>query len=656
MLRVIKHPFRNLTSPIGLTKTDECQSARRLTNHRLTSIYVNSEPCPWFEESEEESSISMACQTEEPRKRSVKIQVAAKNKEKGLQVNLQPRVRSIGVQFNGRDDLPTPQVPPAAVPVLDLSSGGESIEEVGSEAASLYEPSSGCASSDDSHIHNNNNEKPYNPLDEEKFIVSRSKLLELFSSCKRCHRHATATVHQVIGTMARISAECEFCGFTWQWSSQPSLGNIPVGNLGLSASILFSGALAAKVLRVLQFMGVATITSRTFYSHQASVLFPVIARVWNRHQETYARQAVERGEPLIVGGDGRADSPGHCAKFGSYSTIDLEKGIVIDIQLVQSNEVKNSNGMEKRGLERAVDWVKNNDLEIGTIVTDRHLQIQKWIRENLPETTHYYDVWHVAKGLKKKVLAAAKQSECGQLSKWSRSLTNHLYWVAASTPNGDGDLMWAKWESVENHVHNKHEGHNELFPSCAHGMLYGDERKKKWIKPGSKASEKISDIILSNQMKRDIPKLSPLYQTSQIEAFHSTVNHFAPKMVAFSYYGMYCRLIVAALHFNENTSRVQAATKEGNMQFKISFPKFKHGEYSVRKRTVDSTYGYVTSLMTETFASMEASVDATSPHQPPVSCLPEIQPPPLCSNFVHPEKSEAVQHFRSRFRRKETPV
>lgn len=51
------------------------------------------------------------------------------------------------------------------------------------------------------------------------------------------------------------------------------------------------------------------------------------------------------------------------------------------------------------------------------------------------------------------------------------------------------------------------------------------------------------------------------------------------------------RLMVAALHFNENTSRVQAATKEGNMQYKISFPKFKHGEYSVRKKMVDSTYG-----------------------------------------------------------------
>lgn len=49
------------------------------------------------------------------------------------------------------------------------------------------------------------------------------------------------------------------------------------------------------------------------------------------------------------------------------------------------------------------------------------------------------------------------------------------------------------------------------------------------------------------------------------------------------------RLMVAALHFNENTSRVHTATKEGNIQY--SFPIFKHGEYSVRKKMVDSTYG-----------------------------------------------------------------
>lgn len=63
-----------------------------------------------------------------------------------------------------------------------------------------------------------------------------------------------------------------------------------------------------------------------------------------------------------------------------------------------SNQVKNSNAMEKRGLKLAVKWLQQHHLQIGIIITDRHLQIQKWIRENLPQTTHYYDVWQVAKG------------------------------------------------------------------------------------------------------------------------------------------------------------------------------------------------------------------------------------------------------------------
>ncbi|XP_061190833.1 uncharacterized protein LOC133198949 [Saccostrea echinata] len=444
-------------------------------------VGIQTTPVPFPTPVSEEKSVSMACQTESTRKRSVKIQVAARNKEKGLQVDLQPRVRSIGIQVDVRDDLPAPRPPPAPVPVPDSSSGEESIQTE-NETASLYEPSG--TSSDDSHVQDINTEAPCNPLEDRKFIISETKLLELFSNCRRCHKYTAASVQQVLGTMVKIAVECEFCGFTWQWSSQPFIGNIPVGNIGLSAAILFSGALVSKVLRVLNCMGVATITRRTFNSLQSAILFPVIARVWDKHQQEYASRALERGDPLVIGGDGRADSPGHCAKFGSYSTIDLEEGIVIDIQLVQSNEVKNSLGMEKKGLERTIAWMKDQDLEIGTIVTDRHVQIQKWIRENLTETTHYYDVWHVAKGLKKKILAASKQKECENLAKWIKSLTNHLYWVAASTPDGNGDFMWAKWESVENHIHNIHEGHNDLFPSCAHDTLEGDEQKKKWIKPG----------------------------------------------------------------------------------------------------------------------------------------------------------------------------
>lgn len=38
------------------------------------------------------------------------------------------------------------------------------------------------------------------------------------------------------------------------------------------------------------------------------------------------------------------------------------------------------------------------DMPVATLITDRHRQIAKWVREECPETTHLYDIWHIAKG------------------------------------------------------------------------------------------------------------------------------------------------------------------------------------------------------------------------------------------------------------------
>ena len=57
--------------------------------------------------------------------------------------------------------------------------------------------------------------------------------------------------------------------------------------------------------------------------------------------------------------------------------------------------------MEKEGLVRSVKLLSENNVQIKNIITDRHRQIAKWIRENMPETRHNYDVWHMAKGTNK---------------------------------------------------------------------------------------------------------------------------------------------------------------------------------------------------------------------------------------------------------------
>ena len=62
------------------------------------------------------------------------------------------------------------------------------------------------------------------------------------------------------------------------------------------------------------------------------------------------------GSDLVLGGDDTAGSPEHSAKYGSYSTIELEANCVIDGQLVQSNEWGVSSHVEKEGLSRSIQF------------------------------------------------------------------------------------------------------------------------------------------------------------------------------------------------------------------------------------------------------------------------------------------------------------
>ncbi|XP_071057754.1 uncharacterized protein [Pseudochaenichthys georgianus] len=159
----------------------------------------------------------------------------------------------------------------------------------------------------------------------------------------------------------------------------------------------------------------------TFRRHAKSYLEPAIIHKWNTDQQQNFDNLQQQGGKVAVAGDMRADSPGHSAKFGSYTLMNLGSNTILDFQRVQSNEVGGSYHMEKEGLKRCLDHLESKDLAVEYIVTDRHPQIQKYLRERNIE--QFYDVWHFEKGLSKKLLKLTQNKDCDtKLKRWLRSI------------------------------------------------------------------------------------------------------------------------------------------------------------------------------------------------------------------------------------------
>jgi hypothetical protein len=121
--------------------------------------------------------------------------------------------------------------------------------------------------------------------------------------------------------------------------------------------------------------------------------------------------------------------------------------------------------------------------------------------------------------------------------------------------------------------------------------------------------------LTNTRLMNGIKKASPFGQTSALEGFHSVLNQFSPKMIGYSYRGMFCRYVkhhgsdfacfvylttqfalkyfrhaIAVIHFNKNLNRINRM-KNGVEQLHVVYPKFKNGEAVVRNVKVQQNFG-----------------------------------------------------------------
>ncbi|KAG0443476.1 hypothetical protein HPB47_014873 [Ixodes persulcatus] len=505
----------------------------------------------------------------------------------------------------------------------DPDETGESSGE-GYDSSDDYDPFEGCEDS--------SNQPEATSECSRIFMVAEKHFTELFRVCRECLASCQVDI-QCEGTVVEVYTQCpsDHRGY---WINQDVVHQQPLLNLLVAAGILFAGCNPKASLRILSSIGVQTICCRTFFNLQQTHLFPAIERVWTQDQVALLNEA--SAHPARLAGDGRADSPGFSAKFGTYSLLDLDSGKIIHFELVQSNEVGGSGRMELAGLKKALIFLDSHGVTVELLVTDRHVQAKAFMRKEMPHIVHEFDVWHVGKGVKKELLAASKTAIYAELALWRRSVENHLYWVAASS-EGDPRLIVPKWLSILNHVRDIHVHSNPLYPVCAHGEL----EPREWLDDDSPTFEKLAAIITKRHLLADLPQLSTRFQTYSLEAFHGLLIHYCPKSCQYSNKGMKARTMLAVLHFNENGNRAQAVTKEGVERFRVKHPKANGGEPVAVPEKEGPTYGYIARLLEAVQEGVQSKALRAC------VAMTADDPPPLSNSARKVSKVELVQKHKT---------
>ncbi|KAH9359501.1 hypothetical protein HPB48_012200 [Haemaphysalis longicornis] len=442
-----------------------------------------------------------------------------------------------------------------------------------------------------------------------------------FSSCPFCRK----CTHKftVTGTQLEVVSLCSVAHST-TWESQPSVDGNPAGNLLLASGIFFADCLAAPVLRLLASINIQIFTERTFYNYQRAYLVPAANEVFQENESRLIDDLA--GTEVELAGDGRFDSPGFSATYMTYSVLATEVGRIIlseQIRVGESSAVTSSVSMEKEGLKRCLEKLDASGVMVQSLTTG-NLHRRSCVTAMLerPGMRPYFDIWHIAKGVKKKLHAASKRH--GVLECWIQPIGNHLYWVAAMG-QGDSELILSMWKSILNHVCDVHAGHDGPFAECLHEPL----EDRQWIKPYSARG-----------------------QTFSLESFHSVLIHFAPKSNAFTQGVMKARTRLAVVHFNENASREQAETQDGIKRYKIQSSKSRKGHYTTCPVKEDRSYRYAAELMmnavqrceTQSYRTSREGTKSLASEQEAGNCTR-----PASKDEARERKAQLVQSRQSRY-------
>ncbi len=231
----------------------------------------------------------------------------------------------------------------------------------------------------------------YKLLNKERLIVSTQKLKELkgsfctvaIESGVICNLPQQLT-HEIIGSVCKLRWTCH-ANHHGMWVSSEIVTHshhapVYLNNLLVTASILLSGNQYAKVSTLCKFLQLCIPSSSVFCRDQRLFHIPVIMNMWETMKNT-VEEILSPYDGLILGGDGRNDSPGFSARFGTYFTMDLITKVIVDMEVLHKRHTGGILTNMEREARTTILLRLMKKFDIGEFVTDASSSIIKRIRD-----------------------------------------------------------------------------------------------------------------------------------------------------------------------------------------------------------------------------------------------------------------------------------
>ena len=215
-------------------------------------------------------------------------------------------------------------------------------------------------------------------ISEQKFIVSESKVIELFKGkCKEPGCASECTVKSKgVGCTMELRWSCGN-GHNGKWQSSNKYREMYSNNIQFSSALLLSGNNYAKIDLMSRFLGLSCPSKSSFLRVQKFYCIPAIDEWWEWMRTNII--ALISTLEVVVSGDGQSDSPGHSAKYLTYFVMltDALQDYIVHLECLDKREVGGKSPcMEKAALKRAVEKLKAI-VNLKEVVTDASSSIIK---------------------------------------------------------------------------------------------------------------------------------------------------------------------------------------------------------------------------------------------------------------------------------------